>query len=477
MRACYDRVERPSAAAEIMQSVTWRTYSTQRVACGEDGIFLAPLDYHAERSCLRLRSAPRLAPGCELELIYKRKGTLSYVMRARGRNDGSLRRRPSIIIKVFGLRRPSSRFKVGPAGPDLLDDHEVEVRYLSLLASLMAHGVTDCGTLVLGQCVVDRATLQRARYVPIPLFPEAGNRGTGMYAVIFAEAADASLTHYLHGLAVGSPRAVSSHELSYQVRAALFQVVYALSTLHALLPSFRHNDLHASNVLVQLIDAHALRHALGSALAPGAPLVVEYSSRTRRWQIDLARAPFRVLLWDFNFASISAADAQAHRLARVLPRCRQFGAFVPLSRDEPNQYVDVHKLFDTLRWVMQGSKPDAHARLEPELQRLFAEVVPPELVCTEGGDGPAKGDRDERKRRDLLVHSELLHTSATELLMESAAFRCFECDPASRARPRAVYRVHGADSAQPRASETPSLFSERPEAVVCASQQLKEGKT
>ena len=43
-------------------------------------------------------------------------------------------------------------------------------------------------------------------------------------------------------------------QLNYILTSLIFQVVYTLAGVHSKLPSFRHNDLHCSNVLISHMD-------------------------------------------------------------------------------------------------------------------------------------------------------------------------------------------------------------------------------
>jgi len=369
-------------------------------------------------------------------------------------------------VKVFGMRKLSPRLQrslaEAPSEAHLLDEHEVEVRYLELLSHMMRGGLLDCVTMVLGFCLVTREELVGLGYVSggeTALFPE-GKYGTGKYVVIFAESADCSLTALVHQKATAAalPLATSAdvESLRYTVHAAVFQIMFAIATIHRVFPSFRHNDMHASNILIQYIDVEAIAAHL--KLLPDEPIVVEYAMDDLRWQVDLRRAPFRVLVWDLNYASINAADANMNGLTHVLPRCREYGALVPLSKVAPNQYCDIHKCLDTLTWVLSLEKyGGALEKLFQQTKRLLAYVVPQGRSCRED----LCKTKLDRKAKQQWVHSEPLHTNPTEILMEQNFFQDMEVS-AHQHRARPVYRLradgltHDSETRLP-----PTLFSYR----------------
>ena len=212
----------------------------------------------------------------------------------------------------------------------------------------------------------------------------------------------------------------------------------SLATLHSIFPTFRHNDLHASNVLVQCVDPVEIRRSLGTRLPATHPLLVEYELSGRRWQIDLERAPFRCLLWDFSFASIEERDGGRVGLDCVAPREVRFGSVVQLSKTAPNQYCDIFKICDTLRWVMTQGEGKGWQALSGLSRQQIDSVAPMDLSYV--GEEPSF---DQKKQRQLRIHSELQHTSPTQVLLYDDMFADLRVDEIpSKNRLRPVYSIH-----------------------------------
>jgi hypothetical protein len=418
-----------TTAQEAMKAISWRLMIHDELR-GEAGVFCQPLRYVKNSRCLMLKTLPIPRKNCVLSAVYSRESTRTYVNRLSS-PDHSV----PVIVKAFGIRGSSG-------SPDcLLSEHEVEVRHLLLMTALMRSGLTDASTIPLGLGITTREGLKNSGLLlseqAEKMFPESTKtQNAPMYAIILAEAADASLTDFLWH---GNNSSATAHLTDYRTRAALLMVSLALSTLHSIFPSFRHNDLHASNVLVQCVDPLLIRKTLGSHLPDNYPLLVEYDFAGRKWQVDIEKAPFRCLLWDFSFASIEERDGGRAGVDCVAPREARFGSLVQLSKTAPNQYCDMHKIFDTLRWVLTQGKGHGWKRLTDITQQQINAVAPLDLSYV--GNGPT----DQQKRgRQIKVHNELQHTSPTQALIYDNLFSDFRVDqiPATK-RKRPVYSVQG----------------------------------
>lgn len=410
-----------------LRSVSWRLRTHDEIREGKQGsVFAEPFDYVENSRCLRIRSIPAVAEGTKVESVYSREGTATYVNLLRPKDPAS----PPVIVKIMFVNTPTG------AGDCLLSEHEVEVRMLLLLTALMRQGVTDAATIPLALGTLRRSQLlDSGLMVPgTKLFaePKEGDR----YAVIFAEAAESSLTDVVW-LACATEERRRFHS-DYIVRAALLQCCLALASLHAIFPSFRHNDFHASNVLIQQIDPTKVRKAMGKRFPKGYPLLLEYEFCGRRWQIDLERAPFRCLLWDFSFASIQELDGKRAGLDCVTPREVRFGSVAMLSKSTPNQYCDLQKLVDTLRWVLeQGDGSGWREALSAKTREQMDLIAPRE---TSYADKELADELKEKRQRK--VHSELQLTSPTRVLLIEGIFDDFCIDKVpARQRKRALYTI------------------------------------
>jgi hypothetical protein len=201
-----------------------------------------------------------------------------------------------------------------------------------------------------------------------------------MYHVILSEFVETSLTPLVRKLS------------AYQLKCLLFQTVYTLAAIQYTIPSFRHNDLHLSNVLVQSIDSVGL-----SAMYPGKQLCTRYKMGHQTFYHNINLCPRRALLWDFYFSSINTEDATRLGLTQVVN-----DRFVETGMSARNQYYDLHKLFDSLEYVLENQG------MSKELRGLIDHVVPVKYKCM------SKGLKPEAKR-DMKL-SEVMVTNPLDLL-------------------------------------------------------------
>jgi hypothetical protein len=369
---------------------------------------------------------PPLRAEVECTQVYTRASTSTYVNRLSTAGV-------SIIVKVWAIARSRSRAKDANIDDGLLAEHEVEVRYLLLLTAMMQAGLLDAATIPIGMFICDGRTLcdtgvlldvQCDAVRADDSLRRSKGQALHQYAVLFAESANSSLTdHLYHSDAI---------DIDYWLRAALLQTCVALANIHATFPSFRHNDLHASNVLIQRINPLDIRVALGDKLKTLEPLYMEYTLGKKRWQVDLDRAPFRCLLWDFSFASISADDASRAGIhSHAAPRTMKFGSVVSLSKTNCNQFVDIRQLVDTLRWVLKQNKA-LWKHVSVETCALLDSIVPDDMSWAD----KSIEDHVKAARQIQVTHGDLQHTSPTMLLWTDA----FD-DFCVKTKVRPVYRV------------------------------------
>lgn len=407
--------EQKGPAAATFRSISWRIGQMEDYARTGGDAFQGPLQYvPGDLDLLKLAVAPRLR--VVPTMIYSREATRSYVMRVTSR----------LVCKVFGVERPG--------GGALLEPFEVEARYLRVFQHLMTAGIIDSSALLLGTCVMTRAEVEASGYMPsdATFFPEP-RRSSGTYAVIFAEAGDTSVSSFLASLY--KEPSYSRAALAYSMRALLFQIVYTLAAIHRLFPSYKHLDLHCSNWLVQRIDAAQLREQL--QIAPDQPVMVEYAFGGRRWQVDLGRADFRLLLWDMNFASINAEDVEPYGLKHVVGRVREYNKIVPLAKSIRNQHVDLAKTVDTVRWVLSKGPSSVLQELPGDLRSLLERVIPLERSLAE----VPHTDHDRRRPRLKVVHQPPPDALTPLKLLDDPVFAPLRVDARSRDRPRPVYRL------------------------------------
>jgi hypothetical protein len=257
------------------------------------------------------------SPQCRTEHICWFEHTQTSVQRL-------LAGKEAIVMKIYRLRDDSE-----------VPHHDIEVVMLNLLTRLMSARISPHFVLPIGRQLVSgrRANILTGRVLK-----------EGDYSLILSEHADTSLSSLVQQKSMSS----------FQLKALLFQVIYTLAAIHRIMPSFRHNDLHASNVLVQKFDADQI-----ASLMPDA--CVEYDFKGTKFYLPVKQCAMRALLWDFFYAS-----SQSRR--RLLPTRHAGGVY-----STPNRYYDMHKLVDSVHYLMPKAKG--------ELRAFVDSVVPDSKKC------------------------------------------------------------------------------------------------
>jgi serine/threonine protein kinase len=106
-------------------------------------------------------------------------------------------------------------------------------------------------------------------------------------------------------------------------RTVFFQILSVLAIVHAKYPSFRHNDLKANNILINIIDQSKNKY--------------KYVINNQCYIVP--NIGFQAKLWDFDFACIpnivenSKVEAEWTSKINIIP--------------EQNRYYDIHYFFNT----------------------------------------------------------------------------------------------------------------------------------
>uniref|UniRef100_A0A6C0BNJ7 Protein kinase domain-containing protein n=1 Tax=viral metagenome TaxID=1070528 RepID=A0A6C0BNJ7_9ZZZZ len=235
--------------------------------------------------------------------------------------------------------------------------HNVEIRYLRVFAEFVQRGISPHFTLPLGRALIDAPAVESL--TGEKKLPES------KYQLLLAEAADCSLWD------------LGQKELtSYTWKVLLFQVFFTLKLLAENFPSFRHNDLHIGNVLIQKIYP--------------LPYCTRYIVDGVSFYHDLSFCPYRILLWDMFFSSINPEDAPHFRALATPAR-------------QVNPYYDVHKLVDSIDYLIHktGTKND-------ELTEFLRFTLPEEYKCRS-----RNLSREETQRLNLI---EVQHVNLDEVL-------------------------------------------------------------
>jgi hypothetical protein len=322
---------------------------------------------------------PELNEDIKVTRIYTRKETQTYVLKL----TSKAQKFPPVILKVYQIEEKEEK-KQKSIG---LLRYEVEIRYLRLLSDLVIFHHCPHITLPIGRAVVNRETASS-------LIGGGAKVKPGKYHVILSESAETSLTDL-----------ISKRQLtSYQLRVILFQIVYTLAAIQKIFPSFRHNDLHLSNVLVQKLDTQQLPRGTNN-------YCIYYlgKEQEKKFFHDVVRCPFRILLWDMYFSSIGDVETLAP------PRSSRSNV--------ANKYYDLHKLFDSLEYVIEGTR--TKGLLNGKLKKLVDDVVPAAYKCM--SKNLTREEKSELKLHTIhhITPEELLnHDFFTSLLKPRYPFTC-----------------------------------------------------
>lgn len=232
-------------------------------------------------SLLPFKFTSSKSPKCRTEHICWFEHTQTSVQRLLAGKDVA-------VMKIYRLRDDSE-----------VPHHDIEILMLSVFSRMMAAQVSPHFVLPIGRQLL---TNHRANILTGRVLKD------GNYSMILSEHADTSLSALLQ----------QNSMTTFQLKALLFQVIYTLAAIQHLMPSFRHNDLHASNVLVQTFDGDQVLKSMPNAC-------VEYEFRGTKFYIPVHKCAMRALLWDFFYASSQSRS-------RMLPTRHKGGVYSTPNR-------------------------------------------------------------------------------------------------------------------------------------------------
>lgn len=340
------------------RSVLYRARKIKRVQ--SIGVF-EDFRLDPESSLLWFHAKPRLKPHLKVTKIYSRTETWTWVWKVTD-PSGTL---PSVVVKLF-LIKPSAAQEESEGKSK---NYQAEVRFLRLFSYMARNLVSPHVVLPVGHTVFAAEEVRKS-LVPTENVPD------GDYAIIVSEMAEASFFDLI----------VQGKVSRYGLKALVFQVVFTLAAIQTVFPSFRHNDLHLSNVLVQTVKCPDKTSDLRFD---------RYQIRPTAKQafINLNKCGYRALLWDMHFSSISEDDAARFDLQNDFTVPEKWVR----SRHSKNQYVDVHKFFDSLEYALQQGQNKKHKYTE--VLEIIDSVVPENLKCR-----ARNRTQDEKRKMKLWKH-------------------------------------------------------------------------
>jgi hypothetical protein len=377
--------------------------------------------------------------GCKTSLRYFREATRTCIVDV-------MFPRGSVIMKVFqlsnsdlatrreaqGLRLRTTEFKCEEH--KRLASCDVEIKYLALFARLTETHVTPHMTIPICRSIVQYPEVERLlNGLGSKLLKGMKGASASRYMIMFAEKANyGSITDLVRK---EFPK-MRRRQLNYVLTCMIFQVVYTLACIHIRLPSFKHNDLHASNVLVGEINVKEV-----TAASPGTHYVRYTDEHGDHFCVDVSACPYRAMLWDMFYGSVNVADARRWGIGAMAPSKTRLGRNgSKRSRVVANQYYDLHKFLDSVEFLLRGSKQ--WDRLEAPLQKFFAQVLPETYKCASVGRPHAYTEK---------IHLHLIqHTTCRDLLRHPVFDSLRVSETWSDVAPLEAYNCrHGLDSKNP----------------------------
>ena len=269
------------------------------------------------------------SPDTIIKSVYSRAETNTYVFKFSHPAFSS-----HIIVKIYMVRKSNS--------------HNAEIQYLFQLAQLILKNKTPHVTLPIGRSIQESSQVKELIGSLCPKLDE------GKYQIMLSEYANGgTLTDLLNYEKVGSA----------QMCLILFQILQTMIAIQSVIPGFRHNDLHTSNILIQAADH------------PGGYTMYKIGPET--YYHDVTLCPYRVLFWDLYFSDVSPT--------------------VP-------EYSDLHKLFDSLHHVIMHRSLGYRTKLKSVLE-IIDFVVPDSLKCMHA-----------KKSEKNLDYGHRVHLTSSELL-------------------------------------------------------------
>lgn len=171
-------------------------------------------------------------------------------------------------------------------------------------------------------------------------------------------------------------------------RVIFFQILSVLATIHSKYPDFRHNDLKANNILVQLIDEKSEKY--------------KYMIDDQKYIVP--NIGIQIKLWDFDFACIGGLIENAKVNSKWTEK-------INISKTR-NRYYDIHYFFNTL--TREGFFPKFWTEKEiPEKVKSFVKSIIPEKYTY--------GTKYVTERGRILTNEEF--TTPNEILKTHSFFK------------------------------------------------------
>jgi hypothetical protein len=297
--------------------------------------YFSSLKWDEDAILLELHLQLPILPQVAISELYHRDETKTIVFKLKSNLV-------SIVLKLYLIgQRPA-------ANADEALNYEIEIRYLKLFEELIQKSICPHYALGVGHSVLTASSMKG-------LIADSYIVENGKYMCLLGECADTSLW-----------KLIQTQHISLQCLATLIlQVVICLFITQDILPSFRHNDLHAANILIQNLESRDGHFRYD----------IYYDSYF--W--ILKHCPYRCLIWDMYYASIAPQDTRG--LSHLVPAKKELfnDKAASHTRTCQNQYFDLHKFFDSLHYILTCT--NSKTPMYPEISKLIDFVLPQNLRC------------------------------------------------------------------------------------------------
>jgi hypothetical protein len=166
-------------------------------------------------------------------------------------------------------------------------------------------------------------------------------------------------------------------------RVLFFQIISVLAIIQTKYPAFRHNDLKANNILVQIIETTKDKNN-------------KYRYKINNTDYIIPNVGFQIKIWDFDFACIPGIVDNAKVSAEWTSKIN--------IKPERNQYYDIHYFFNT--FTRKGFFPEFYTScfIPDEAKEFVKRIIPQEYRFSDDKDKEPK----IHERGRLLVDDEYL---------------------------------------------------------------------
>lgn len=303
------------------------------------------------------------------DMIYIKSGSTGHTFKAQSRTNPDYK----FAIKVCGYCKDEYGPKNDPGRPE-----NVEVSVFALLSNLMLSKATPHLVMPLGTfhtaiqhftdpSIIDGYNPKLKRYEMYTKFLKRYNKNR------FDKFVSVLIVEWCNGGDLLDYIKCNHKTMTTRIWKIIFlQILLTLAKIHERYPTFRHNDLKANNILVQLSEDFD-KNTKGS-----------YKYEFDKYFFVVPNIGISVKLWDFDFASINGKIENN--------KVNSDWTHEMNITNETNQYYDMHYLFNSL--MSNRFLPNFQKIVPIEILEFIDRIIP-QIYRTpiEGGETPYVNER------------------------------------------------------------------------------------